>query len=141
MGSFLSFLFLTGSERKGKYNKIYTDISTRKMSFASDDIISSLKGQVLKKNEHKQEYGEAKEWTPYNAEMNLTGIKVLVKNPMPEKVKRDGSFEDTMMLLEMIKEKQQKENKQMKEERIRAMAMEKKMKNQQTKEQFIKLTF
>lgn len=33
---------------------------------------------------------------------------------MPEKVKRDGSFEDTMMLLEMIKEKQQKENKQMK---------------------------
>ena len=75
--------------------------------------------------------GEAKEWTPYNAEMNLTGIKVsnkdfispgitkysmqvLVKNPMPEKVKRDGSFEDTMMLLEMIKEKQQKENKQLK---------------------------
>ena len=26
------------------------------MSFASEDIISSLKGQVLKKNEHKQEY-------------------------------------------------------------------------------------
>ena len=41
-------------------------------------------------------------------------FQVLVKNPMPEKVKRDGSFEDTMMLLEMIKEKQQKENKQMK---------------------------
>ena len=41
-------------------------------------------------------------------------MQVLVKNPMPEKVKRDGSFEDTMMLLEMIKEKQQKENKQMK---------------------------
>ena len=38
----------------------------------------------------------------------------MIKNPMPEKVKRDGSFEDTMMLLEMIKEKQQKENKQMK---------------------------
>ena len=33
---------------------------------------------------------------------------------MPEKVKRDGSFEDTMLLLEMIKEKQQKDNKQMK---------------------------
>ena len=26
------------------------------MSFASEDIISSLKGQVLKKNDHKQEY-------------------------------------------------------------------------------------
>ena len=83
----------------------------------------------------------------------------MIKNPMPEKVKRDGSFEDTMMLLEMIKEKQQKENKQMKacfkffsrqmlkcnksfkEEMIRAMAMEKKMKNQHTKEQYIKLTF
>merc|ERR1712154_280387 len=130
-----------GIRVKRNFNTNYRDRFKRIMSFASEDIISSLKGQVLKKNEHKQEYGEAKEWTPYNAEMNLTGIKVMIKNPMPEKVKRDGSFEDTMMLLEMIKEKQQKENKQMKEERIRQMAMEKKMKNQKSNEQYIKLTF
>ena len=61
-----------------------------------EDVIASLKGQVIKKNEHKEEYvsisyggqriflkyqilsiqGEAKEWTPYNAELNLQGIKV-----------------------------------------------------------------
>ena len=58
---------------------------------------------------------------------------------MPDKVKMDSSFEDTMLLLEMMKEKKQKENKKQKEERIRAMAMEKKLKNAQN--QYIKLTF
>ena len=100
--------------------------------------------------------GEAKEWTPYNAELNLQGIKVkkikmirafkqinqifkvLVKNPTPTKVKKDGSFEDTMLLLELMREKKQKENKMKKEEMIRQMAMEQKMKNQN---QAIKLTF
>ena len=41
-------------------------------------------------------------------------LKVLVKTPIPEKVKVDSSFEDTMLLLEMIKEKKQKENKKQK---------------------------
>lgn len=53
------------------------------------------------------------EWTPYNAELQMQSIKVLVKDPVPSKV-AGGSFEDTMLLLEMIKEKQQKENKQLK---------------------------
>ena len=139
----------------------------------SDEVISSLKGKVIKKNENKLAYveliqkfwkinkyfyqGESEEWTPFNAEMNMQSIKVLVKNPVPQKVQVDSSFEDTMLLLEMMKEKKQKENKKQKvwvwldeyhhqsyvsllqEDRIRQMAMEKKMKSQNT--QYIKLTF
>ena len=139
----------------------------------SDEVISSLKGKVIKKNENKLAYveliqkfwkinkyfyqGESEEWTPFNAEMNMQSIKVLVKNPAPQKVQVDSSFEDTMLLLEMMKEKKQKENKKQKvwvwldeyhhqsyvsllqEDRIRQMAMEKKMKSQNS--QYIKLTF
>ena len=139
----------------------------------SDEVISSLKGKVIKKNENKLAYvelihkfwkineyfyqGESEEWTPFNAEMNMQSIKVLVKNPVPQKVQVDSSFEDTMLLLEMMKEKKQKENKKQKvwvwldeyhhqsyvsllqEDRIRQMAMEKKMKSQNS--QYIKLTF
>ena len=61
-----------------------------------------------------------------------------MKNPTPTVVKKDGSFEDTMLLLELMREKKQKENKMKKEELIRQMAMEQKMKNQN---QAIKLTF
>ena len=57
--------------------------------------------------------GEMNEWTPYNAELQMQSIKVLVKDPVPSKV-TGGSFEDTMLLLEMVKEKQQKENKELK---------------------------
>merc|ERR1712123_240053 len=52
---------------------------------------------------------------------------------MPQKIEKGDAFEDTMLLLEMLKE-----NKQLKEDQIRAMAMEKKM--NMTK-QSTKLTF
>ena len=65
-------------------------------------------------------------------------VQVLVQNPSPTKVEKDGSFEDTMLLLELMREKKQKENKMKKEEMIRQMAMEQKLKSQN---QAIKLTF
>ena len=43
----------------------------------------------------------------------MQSIKVLVKDPIPSNV-GGGSFEDTMLLLEMVKEKQQKEKKELK---------------------------
>ena len=43
----------------------------------------------------------------------MQSIKVLVKDPIPSNVV-GGSFEDTMLLLEMVKEKQQKEKKELK---------------------------
>merc|ERR1711874_188089 len=102
---------------------------------SSEDVISSLKGKVLQKNPQRSDYGE---WTPYNAELQMQSIKVLVKDPIPSNV-GGGSFEDTMLLLEMVKEKQQKEKKELKEERIRQMAMEKK--KTISTNNFIKLTF
>ena len=81
-------------------------------------------------------------WTPYNADLHMQGIKVMVKEAMPKKIEKGDAFEDTMLLLEMMKEKKQKENKLQKEERIRAMAMEKKRKlSNQSNNQYLKLTF
>ena len=72
----------------------------------------------------------------------MQGIKVMVKEPMPKKIEKGDAFEDTMLLLEMMKEKKQKENKQQKEDQIRAMAMEKKRNiSKQSTNQYLKLTF
>ena len=75
---------------------------------SAEDVISSLKGKVIQK---KQD--ELNKWTPYNAELQMQSIKVLVKDPVPNNV-AGGSFEDTMLLLEMIKDKRQKDNKELK---------------------------
>merc|ERR1711872_979048 len=90
----------------------------------SAEVISALRGKVIKKNNKKVEYGHQDEpWSPFNANMHMQGIKVVVKEPMPEEKKGDA-FEKTMLLLEMMKNK--KENEKQKEDVIRAMAMEKK---------------
>merc|ERR1712106_239551 len=116
--------------------KLDTDMS-------STEVISSLRGKVIQKNNRKVEYGDQIEpWSPYNADLHMQGIKVLVKDPMPQKVQKGDAFEDTMLLLEMIKERKQKENKNQKEERIRAMAMEKKRKlGEKSNNQYLKLSF
>merc|ERR1711874_897635 len=100
------------------------------------EVIHTLRGKVITKNERKVEYGEQIEpWSPYNANLHMQGIKVMVKEPMPQKVQKGDAFEDTMLLLEMMK-------KQQKEELIRAMAMEKKRKiSKQGTNQYLKLTF
>eukprot|EP00090_Calanus_glacialis_P018066 TRINITY_DN28011_c0_g1_i1.p1 TRINITY_DN28011_c0_g1~~TRINITY_DN28011_c0_g1_i1.p1 ORF type:complete len:130 (-),score=45.68 TRINITY_DN28011_c0_g1_i1:84-416(-) len=107
------------------------------------EVISTLRGKVIHKNNRKVEYGDHIEpWSPYNADLHMQGIKVMVKEPMPKKIEKGDAFEDTMLLLEMMKEKKQKENKLQKEERIRAMAMEKKRKlSNQSSNQYLKLSF
>merc|ERR1712123_162259 len=61
---------------------------------------------------------------------------------MPNKIENGDAFEDTMLLLEMMKEKKQKENKQLKEDQIRAMAMKKKENlTKQSTNQYAKLSF
>ena len=73
---------------------------------------------------------------------------MLVEDPLPDRCAKDTFYEDTMMLLEIVKEKKNKENRCKKvksrieqiksipvryiyqEEQIRAMAMEQKLKNQ-----------
>merc|ERR1712055_813087 len=109
------------------------------------EVIHTLRGKVITKNERKVEYGEQIEpWSPYNANLHMQGIKVMVKEPMPQKVQKGDAFEDTMLLLEMMKEKKQREKKQQREDLIRAMAMEKKRKlgmGNQSNNQYLKLTF
>ena len=44
----------------------------------------------------------------------MQGIKVIVDNPVPESHQNPDSFEDTLLLLDMVKEKRRKEMKQRK---------------------------
>merc|ERR1719158_2627213 len=76
-----------------------------------DEVISSLRGKVLKRPAKR------------------VG-KVLVKEPLPEESNKSDSFEGTMLLLDIVREKNLKEVQRKKEEMIRAMAMEQKKKNE-----------
>ena len=53
------------------------------------------------------------DWTPYNGNLHMQGIKVLVNNPCPP-VKREGAFEDTMFLIDLLKQSREKEIKEKK---------------------------
>jgi len=75
-----------------------------------------------------------KEWTPFNSNLHMQGIKVVVNNPVPESHQNPDSFENTMMLLEMMKEKKLRENKEQKDEMIRLMALEKKKKLEESRQ-------
>jgi len=60
----------------------------------------------------------------------MQGIKVLVADPVPVTTVKGGAVEDTLMLLDIVKEQRMKDNKQEKDERIRQMAMELKKKKE-----------
>merc|ERR1719348_994386 len=51
----------------------------------------------------------------------MQSIKVVVNKPIPEDVDGGDAFENTMLLLEILKEKKAAENKMKKEEMIRTM--------------------
>merc|ERR1712080_535418 len=83
-------------------------------SMSCDEVISSLRGKVLKRpskriGKEKVRECDEEEWTPYNANMSMQGIKVLVREPLPEESKKSDSFEGTMLLLEIVREKNMKE--------------------------------
>merc|ERR1712215_470576 len=107
----------------------------------SSEVISALRGKGIQKRDKKVEYGEQiEEWSPYNANLHMQGIKVMVKEPVPQEMQKGDAFENTMLLLEMIKEKKQKENKESKDEMIRAMAMEKKKRLEESHNKSLKLS-
>merc|ERR1719412_3245484 len=58
----------------------------------------------------------------------MQGIRVIVNNPVPENHQNPDSFEDTLLLLDMVKEKRLKEMQQRKDDMIRQMALEQKKK-------------
>merc|ERR1712062_597367 len=101
--------------------------------------IQKLKGKVLEKPENhlwrvnKQANKNFKytvdhensTWTPYNSNLQMQGIKVVVDQPV-KKISA-GSVEDTL-LLDIVRGKQQEDNRRQKEESIRQMALEQKRK-------------
>jgi len=103
-----------------------------------EEVIESLRGKVLEKEEKDDGLGHKMQWTPYNANMSMQGIKVVVKEPLPPQATKSGdSFEDTMLLLDIVREKKKKQNENKKEEMIRAMAMEQKRKKQMKENSYI----
>eukprot|EP00092_Neocalanus_flemingeri_P027007 GFUD01029288.1.p1 GENE.GFUD01029288.1~~GFUD01029288.1.p1 ORF type:complete len:117 (+),score=28.52 GFUD01029288.1:145-495(+) len=104
---------------------------------SSAEVISSLRGKVLKTS-RKVSHGECshpceiqhEKWSPYNSNLHMQGIKVIVNNPVPEVTKEDA-FEDTMFLIDMMKQQSETNNKQKKETKIREMALEQKRKREE----------
>merc|ERR1711864_10353 len=106
--------------------------------------VPHLKGKILAKpteqiwmlnqskieDDHKYTAELGMKWTPLNSNLCMNSIKVRVSEPVPMEIIQEGSFEDTMLILEMVKEKKLKENRMKKEEMIRSMALQQKMKKQ-----------
>jgi len=71
--------------------------------------------QSVNNEVHKYTCELNKEWTPFNSNLHMQGIKVLVNDPVPVTTKNPDSFEDTLLLLDMVKEKKQKDKQSRKE--------------------------
>merc|ERR1712172_158307 len=111
-----------------KYLECFSEIQLEGMSSGSGEVLSSLRGKIIELPESK----EKEEWTPFNGEMHMQGIKVIVNNPTPTKTKVD-TFEDTLFLMEIAKHKIRLEKYEKKEKMIQDMAMEQKRKKEQAK--------
>ena len=70
---------------------------------------------ICENEDYKYTYEKNRDWTPYNSNLHMQGIKVIVDNPVPENHQNPDSFEDTL-LLDMVKEKRMKE---MQERKVR----------------------
>merc|ERR1711936_881064 len=110
-------------------------------NMASKDVLPSLRGKVIKKpaiknwfpamelekeTEYAYTFSDDTVWTPFNSNLHMQGIKVLVKEPVPETSKKADAIEDTLFLLEMVKEERRKEKEEEKAQQIKKMAMEQK---------------
>merc|ERR1712198_490508 len=100
----------------------------------SSEVLSSLRGKVLEIPQRKTSNGseksgnipqESEKWTPYNGDMHMQGIKVIVNNPTEKKAKVD-CFEETMLLIEIYRHKLELAKYEKKEKKIRELAMEQK---------------
>ena len=69
---------------------------------------------VCENEDYKYTYEKNRDWTPFNSNLHMQGIKVLVDNPVPENHQNPDSFEDTLLLLDIVKEKRMKEMQQRK---------------------------
>merc|ERR1712179_180761 len=111
-------------------NLLSVQIQLKVMTSASGEVLSSLRGKIIELPETK----EKEEWTPFNGEMHMQGIKVIVNNPTPKKTKtKVDTFEDTLFLMDLYKHKMQLAKYEEKEKMIQDMAMEQKRKKELSK--------
>ena len=57
-----------------KYLECFSEIQLEGMSSGSGEVLSSLRGKIIELPESK----EKEEWTPFNGEMHMQGIKVSI---------------------------------------------------------------
>merc|ERR1711936_190240 len=114
-------------------------------TMSSTDVLLSLRGKVLEKPQRKPSHLlhgdsekacpvqlENEEWTPYNGDLHMQGIKVIVNNPTPKKTKVD-TFADTMLLIDIYRHKMELETFEKKEKKIREMALQQKKKVEESR--------
>ena len=58
-------------------NLLSVQIQLEVMASASGEVLSSLRGKIIELPESK----EKEEWTPFNGEMHMQGIKVSITQP------------------------------------------------------------
>jgi len=105
-------------------------------------IVRRPKEQVwmLKTDSDMEEYKYTcepghQEWTPLNSNLCMQSIKIVENRPIPEKTINNigSSTEDTLLLLDLMRQKKQAENERKKEARIREMALQQKQKKEATR--------
>jgi len=92
------------------------------------DLENVYNAQSKEDHEYAYTIEKATEWTPFNSNLQMQGIKVLVKEPVPVESKKAGSVEDTLLLLDMLKTMKNKDQEEEKAKKIYEMAMAQKKK-------------
>ena len=58
-----------------------------------EEVIDSLRGKVLEKEQKDDGLGHKMQWTPYNANMSMQGIKVNLKLLALNRISRNRRFD------------------------------------------------
>jgi len=74
-----------------------------------------------------------------NEHMVLSPIKIIVNNPPSKPAPKDAAFEDTLFLIELMKQQKQKEMRLAKDIKIQAMALEQKRKKEEKEGKSLRL--
>eukprot|EP00092_Neocalanus_flemingeri_P036716 GFUD01039972.1.p1 GENE.GFUD01039972.1~~GFUD01039972.1.p1 ORF type:complete len:125 (+),score=21.55 GFUD01039972.1:24-398(+) len=105
--------------------KIITTPVTKKWSLTKNPKVVKC-AQVLFEDTadtYAYTYEEPSEWTPYNSNLHMQGIKVYVKEPGNKKA---DAIANSLFLIDIMRENRKKEMEAEKAQHIRMLAMEKK---------------
>merc|ERR1711997_356960 len=115
-------------ERRERDRKMANNLKGKIINVPYPHIWFKIPESVCENEDYKYTYEKNRDWTPYNSNLHMQGIKVIVNNPVPQNHQNPDSFGDTLLLLDMVKEKRMKEMQERKDDMIRQMALEQKKK-------------